>query len=140
MTKLKSIPGMSEVYIKRLHDFEIRTIDQLLELGATQEGRTILAVRVDTTESLVLRWICHADLARIKGLDPDHSQLLEAAEILHVADLAKWQPEALYVKLDEINETLGCGPTHKLVRRDLTVEQVADWINQAKHLPQIASF
>ena len=58
--------------------------------GATKKGRTELGrgqpVSVD---ALILKWVNHADLIRIRGIGPEFAELLEAAGTDSVPELAR---------------------------------------------------
>ncbi len=131
MTKLITIEGIGEVYAKRLADAGISAIEALLEEGATPKGRESLAERAGISEKLILEWVNHADLFRIKGVGEEYADLLEAAGVDTVPELAQRNAANLYAKLAEVNEA------KKLVRRLPTQSQVGDWIEQAKALPRI---
>lgn len=74
------------------------------------------------------------DLARIKGIGEEYADLLEAAGVDTVPELAQRKPENLYQKLVEVNAA------KKLVRQ-LPIElKVADWVAQAKDLPRVVTY
>jgi predicted flap endonuclease-1-like 5' DNA nuclease len=81
------------------------------------------------SEKLILEWVNHADLYRIKGVAEEYSDLLEEAGVDTVAELAQRNPENLYAKLLEVNEA------KSLVRRTPWLSSVQSWIEQAKTLP-----
>jgi len=83
---------------------------------------------------LVLEWVNHADLFRINGVGEEYSDLLEAAGVDTVPELAQRNPEHLYQKLVEVNQE------KKLVRRLPTQAQVSDWIEQSKQLPRVVTY
>jgi predicted flap endonuclease-1-like 5' DNA nuclease len=103
----------------------------LLEKGATKKGRSELAEQSGITEKLILKWTNHADLARVKGVGGEYAELLEAAGVDTVPELAQRKPENLLAKMTEVNEE------KKLVRRLPTVAQVEGWVEQAKALPRV---
>jgi predicted flap endonuclease-1-like 5' DNA nuclease len=106
----------------------------LLEVGSTKEGRADLAESTDISEKLILTWVNHADLARIKGIRGEYAELLEAAGVDTVPELAQRNAENLYAKIVEVNGS------KKLVRKLPTAKQVADWVNQAKALPRVVTY
>jgi predicted flap endonuclease-1-like 5' DNA nuclease len=130
MTKLSVIEGIGTVYEDKLKKAGVKSVEDLLEAGSTQKGRTGLAEAADITEKLILKWVNHADLSRIKGVSGEYSELLEAAGVDTVPELAKRRPDNLHTKLVEINEA------KKLVRKMPTESQVAGWVEQAKALPR----
>ena len=134
MTKLSVIEGIGEAYEEKLKTAGISSIEALLEAGAAKNGRTDLAEKTGISEKLILKWTNHADLARIKGIGGEYAELLEAAGVDTVPELAQRKAENLMAKMVEINET------KKLVRKLPTAGQVADWIKQAKELPRVMKY
>jgi predicted flap endonuclease-1-like 5' DNA nuclease len=105
-----------------------------LEKGATPQGRKALAEQTGISGKLILEWINRADLYRIKGVSEEYSDLLEAAGVDTVPELAQRNAENLYAKLGEVNAA------KKLVRRLPTQSQVSNWIEQAKALPRVVTY
>jgi len=134
MTALIDIEGIGEVYAQKLKEAGISTIEALLEQGATRQGRKEIAEKTDISDKLILRWVNHADLFRIKGVGEEYADLLEAAGVDTVPELAQRNPENLYKKMGETNQE------KKLVRHLPAQSQVADWIEQAKQLPRVLSY
>jgi predicted flap endonuclease-1-like 5' DNA nuclease len=77
---------------------------------------------------------CHADLMRIKGVGSEYADLLEAAGMDTVAELAQRKAANLAATLTDVNEA------KDLVRRVPTEAQVADWIAEAKTLPKAVQY
>lgn len=133
MAKLAEIEGIGDVFAKKLEAAGISTIEKLLESGATKAGREKISEQAGVSEKLVLEWVNRADLARINGIGSEFADLLEAAGVDSVPELAQRKPDNLAAKIVEINEA------KKLTRRVPTVAQVADWVEQAKKLPRIVT-
>jgi len=76
----------------------------------------------------------HADLFRIKGVGSEYSDLLEAAGVDTVPELANRKPENLYQKLVSVNQE------KELVRKLPTEKQVEDWVLQAKQMARIITY
>jgi predicted flap endonuclease-1-like 5' DNA nuclease len=53
---------------------------------------------------LILEWVNHVDLFRIKGVGEEYSDLLEEAGVDTVPELAQRNPENLYQKLVAVNQ------------------------------------
>ena len=70
-----------------------------------------------------------AGLFRIKGIGEEYSDLLEEAGVDTVAELPRRDLANLHAKILEINKE------KKIVRRPPTLNQVTDWVKQAKKLP-----
>jgi predicted flap endonuclease-1-like 5' DNA nuclease len=134
MAKLAKVEGIGEIYAQRLQEAGIRTTQALLEKGATPQGRQEIAKKTDISEKLILEWVNHVDLFRIKGVGEEYSDLLEEAGVDTVPELAQRNAEHLYQKLVAVNRE------KKLVRRLPTQAQVSDWIEQAKRLPRVITY
>jgi len=126
--KIIDIEGIGEVYSKKLEEVGIKTVDKLLEEGATRKGRDDLAEKTGISGALILKWVNHADLIRIVGVAEQFSELLEAAGVDSVPELAKRVAANLHAKLVEVNEA------KKLTRRIPSEKQLGDWIEQCKTL------
>lgn len=133
MTKLVEIEGIGEAYSEKLEAAGVRSIQQLLEIGATPKGRKDLCEKSGISETLLLKWVNRADLARIKGIGSEFADLLEVAGVDSVPELAMRNAENLFAKMSQVNAA------KKLTRRLPTVEQVAGWVEQAKSLPRIVT-
>ncbi len=104
MTRLVNIEGIGEVYAQKLKGAGIATIEALLEKGAIPQGRDELAEAAGISGKLILEWVNHADLFRIKGVAEEYSDLLEEAGVDTVPELAQRNAANLYAKLCEVNE------------------------------------
>jgi len=131
MAKLSSIEGIGEVYALRLKEAGVGSVEKLLEMGASPAGRKELAQKTGLSETLILNWVNRADLTRIKGVSTQYADLLEAAGVDSVPELAQRNPENLRRKLVEVNKE------KKLVRQLPTLAQVESWVKQAKTLPRV---
>ena len=99
MVKLTEIEGIGEVYAEKLKDGGVKTTDDLLEKCAAPSGREELAGETGISERLILRWANMADLFRIKGVSEEYADLLEAAGVDTVPELAQRDAENLYNKI-----------------------------------------
>jgi predicted flap endonuclease-1-like 5' DNA nuclease len=134
MATLESIEGIGKVYAQKLKAVGVTTVEELLKKGATPKGRSEVAENSGISEKLVLEWVNHADLFRIKGVAEEYADLLEASGVDTVVELAQRKAENLYQKVVATNTA------RKLVRKLPTQAQVADWIEQAKVLPRRISY
>ncbi len=130
MTNLVKVEGIGEVYAQKLADMGVSTTEALLDKGATPQGRKEIAEKSGISPKLVLEWVNHVDLFRIKGIGEEYADLLEAAGVDTVPELAQRNAENLYQKLGEVNQE------KKLVRQRPGQAQVQEWIEQAKQLPR----
>jgi predicted flap endonuclease-1-like 5' DNA nuclease len=133
-TSIIAIEGIGEVYNQKLKAAGLRTVEALLERGKTEKGRQAIAEQTGISGNLVLEWVNHADLFRIKGVGSQYSDLLEAAGVDTVVELALRKSENLTQKMAEVNAA------KKLVRKLPVQAQVADWIEQAKQLPRVVTY
>ncbi len=134
MAKLESIEGIGETYAEKLRSIGVKTIEALLEKGATPKGRAELAAQTGISEKLVLDWVNRADLFRIPGIGEEYSDLLEAAGVDTVVELAQRRPEVLHARLGDANAA------RKLVRQLPTLDQVRSWVEHAKSLPRVIQY
>ena len=79
MASIKEIEGIGPAYAAKLKDAGVSTTDQLLDKGATPKGREELAASTGISAKLLLEWVNHVDLERIKGIGWEYADLLEAA-------------------------------------------------------------
>ena len=134
MAKIIDVEGIGEVYAGKLAEAGLATTQALLEAGATPKGREEIAEKTGISGKLILEWVNHVDLYRIKGVGQEYSDLLEEAGVDTVPELAQRNPENLYAKLREVNAE------KELVRRLPAQSQVSDWVEQAKGLPRVITY
>ena len=134
MTAIIKIEGVGEIYAAKLKEAGINSVEAMLKQCATPQGRKDLAQSTDISDKLILEWANRADLARIKGVSTQYSDLLEAAGVDTVPELAQRNPQNLYQAMVSTNES------KSLVRKLPTADQVADWIKQAKTLPRALTY
>jgi predicted flap endonuclease-1-like 5' DNA nuclease len=134
MAKLTDVEGIGEVYAQKLKEVGVSTTEALLEMGATVKGRKDIVEKSGISEKLILEWVNHVDLFRIKGVAEEYADLLEEAGVDTVPELAQRKAENLLEKMTAVNAE------KKLVRRLPVLSQVVDWIEQAKQLPRVISY
>ena len=134
MANLLEIEGVGEKYADKLKSAGVRSTEALLQMGSTPKGRKEIAEKSGISDALILEWVNHVDLFRIKGVAEEYSDLLEEAGVDTVPELAQRKPENLLEKMTQINQQ------KKLVRRLPVLSQVTDWVEQAKKLPRIVSY
>jgi predicted flap endonuclease-1-like 5' DNA nuclease len=134
MANILDIEGVGEAQAAKLRDAGIGSTEALLEKGATPEGREEIAASTGISGRLILKWVNHADLFRIKGVGGEYAELLEAAGVDTVAELARRNAANLAEALEERNAT------RKIVRRVPGEAQVTDWIAEAKSLPRKVTY
>ena len=134
MAKIVDIEGIGPAYAAKLQAAGIQSTEALLKAGATPKNRKELAEKTGISGDLILEWVNHADLYRIKGVGSEYSDLLEEAGVDTVVELAHRNAQNLLEKMTEANEQ------KKLVRRLPTLGMVSKWIEQAKALPRAVEY
>jgi predicted flap endonuclease-1-like 5' DNA nuclease len=127
---LKYIEGIGDVYRQKLRQAGISNVDELLEKGSTVKGCKDIVEKTNISEKLLLRWLNMADLYRIKGIGQEYADLLEAAGVDTVPELATRVPANLLEKMVAANAQKA------MVRHLPDLSQVESWVAQAKSLPR----
>lgn len=133
MTALTDIEGIGPAIEEKLKSAGIDSCEELLEKGATTQGRKAIIEASGVSDKLVLKFVNHADLCRIKGVGGEYAELLEASGVDSVPELAQRNAENLATKMAEVNET------KKLVRSLPSAKTVTGWVTQAKDLPKVVT-
>jgi predicted flap endonuclease-1-like 5' DNA nuclease len=131
---LDFVEGIGPVFAAKLKDVGINNVLDLLRSGATRKGRADLAEKSGIAGKQILEWVNHADLYRVKGVGSEYADLLEAAGVDTVPELAQRNPVKLLEKMLATNEE------KRLVRRPPHASEVEDWVGQAKSLPRIIQY
>lgn len=134
MANLKTVEGIGPVYAGKLAEAGIATTGALLDKGSSPQGRRAIAEATGISGTLILRWVNMVDLFRIKGVGEEYADLLEAAGVDTVPELAQRNAKNLYQKVIEANKA------KKLVRQVPGANQVKDWVEQAKALPRKVTY
>jgi predicted flap endonuclease-1-like 5' DNA nuclease len=134
MPNVIDIEGVGRVYSQKLHDAGVATTEALLEKGATPQARKSLSEKTGIGHKLILKWVNRADLFRLKGVGEQYSDLLAAAGVDTVLELAQRRPDHLHQKLVEINDS------KHLVRVVPPSDHVAQWVEEAKNLPRKVNY
>ncbi len=128
--KLVDVEGIGRVYAQKLKKAGVTGPIGLLSKGATPKGRKEISKKSGIGPKLVLEFVNHVDLFRIKGIAGEYADLVEEAGVDTVVELAKRKPPTLYKKMMDINKK------KKLVRQMPPVKAVNAWVRQAKKLPR----
>jgi predicted flap endonuclease-1-like 5' DNA nuclease len=134
MSSVIDIEGIGKIYSQKLHEAGVATTEALLEQGATPSGRKELADKTGISERLILKWVNRADLFRVKGIGEQYSDLLAAAGVETVLELAQRRADHLHQKMVETNEA------KKLVRVVPGLEHVTEWVKSASKLTRVVSY
>jgi predicted flap endonuclease-1-like 5' DNA nuclease len=128
--ELHEIEGIGATYAATLGSHGVTTTDHLLAEGGTKSGREALAAKSGISEKLLLEWANHADLCRLDGVAGEYADLLEAAGVDSIPELAQRNAANLAAALEQTNEA------KNLVRRVPSESEVTRWIEQANGLPR----
>lgn len=132
--KIIDIEGIGPVYAEKLEAIGIKTTDDLLEQGKTPAGRKKLAEETGISGKLILTWVNHSDLFRIKGVAGQFAELLEAAGVDTVKEFRHRVAANLKVKMDEVNAA------KNLCNRVPSESELEKMIEQAKELEPIVTY
>ncbi len=131
---LEYVEGIGPVYAERLKLIGLASCLDLLKVGASRKGREEIAINSGISGTLILKWVNHIDLYRIKGVGSEYADLLEASGVDTVVEMAQRNPANLYEKMTAVNAEKA------LVRKLPTAAQVEDWVSQAKGLPRVITY
>ena len=131
MTDLTTIEGIGPAYAEKLTNAGVTSCEQLLEQGATKSGRAKIVEDSGMSATLILKFVNHADLFRVKGVGGEYAELLEASGVDTVPELAQRNADNLAAKMAEVNEE------KKLVRALPSASTVAGWVEQAKEMDRV---
>ena len=135
MARIIDVEGIGPVYKAALKEKAgITTTEAFLEAAKTPKAREALAAKTGISPKLILEWANLSDLFRIKGVGSEYSDLLEEAGVDTVVELANRNPESLFKMMSDTNNQKA------LVCRLPTVNQVKDWVAQAKKLPRVLTY
>jgi predicted flap endonuclease-1-like 5' DNA nuclease len=134
MPSIIDVEGIGPKYAEKLKGAGIKTTEKLLKVGATPKGRKELGEKTGIGHELILDWVNHVDLFRIKGVGSEYADLLEKAGVDTVVELAKRVPQNLVDAMAEVNTK------HKVVRRLPVLKEVVKWVDQAKKLPRAVEY
>lgn len=134
MSKVEDIEGVGPAYAEKLEKAGVKTVEGLLKAGAEKSGRKDIAEKSGISEAQILNWVNRADLTRIKGVSTQYADLLEAAGVDTVPELAQRNAANLAEKMKEVNDA------KNLVRKVPSPVDVEKWVAQAKELPRVVNY
>ena len=126
--QIQELEGIGPVRTAKLNDAGIHTTDELLDACGSASGRASFAKECGLSEAELLRCANLCDLMRISGVGEEYSDLLEAAGVDTVKELATRDAANLSAAMATVNEA------KKLVRTLPTESKVVGWISQASEL------
>lgn len=132
--KHELIEGIGPATGKKLTAAGVTGTLKLLEESKTAQQRKELAKKTGLDEKQILKFANMADLLRIKGIGKQFSELLEAAGVDTVPELAQRKADNLTKKMEETNAA------KKLCKRNPSQKEITRWIEDAKKLPRILEY
>lgn len=132
--KIEDIEGIGPALVEKFRSAGVKDTASLLAECNTPKKRKAMAEKTGIPEAQILKFTNMADLYRIKGVGSEFAQLLEAAGVDTVPELAKRKAENLAQTMSELNAK------KKLTRIVPSSKQVAGWIEQAKSLARVISY
>lgn len=132
--KIDEVEGIGPAYAEKLGAAGVATTDDLLAAGATAAGRDKLAEATGLSGKLILEWVNHVDLMRIKGVGSEYADLLEAAGVDSPAELARRNAANLAITIQEV---IAARPG--IVRRAPSEDTISGWIAEAGKLGRAIS-
>lgn len=132
--KIEDIEGIGPVLGEKFRAAGVKDTDSLLQNALTPAQRKGLAERTGLSEARILKFANMADLYRINGVGSEYSELLEAAGVDTVPELAQRNAANLVKAMAAVNEE------KKLTRQVPAESEVGRWIEHAKTLPRMLEY
>jgi predicted flap endonuclease-1-like 5' DNA nuclease len=132
--KIEEVEGIGPAIGEKLRGAGIADTDALLAGAKTPAQRKELAEKTGLSEKQILKFTNMVDLFRISGVGSEYAELLEAAGVDTVPELAQRKAENLAKKMAEVNEA------KQLTRRVPSEAEVTKWVEQAKTLPRAIEY
>lgn len=131
MTKDYSIEMLGAVEpaeIERLSEAGIETTQDLLAACRAPASRARLRAAIGVSEQRLTTWLQVADLLRIRGIGPQFAELLLAAGVSTVPDLAASNPDSLAAEVARVRRAL------RLSRAAPPGTRIRRWVDEARRL------
>lgn len=132
--KIEDLEGVGPVLGAKFREVGVNNTNGLLKVVKTKRQRQELAEKTGISEAKILTFANMVDLYRIKGIGSEYSELLEAAGVDTVPELAQRNPENLTKRMEEVNAE------KNLVRRTPPQKFVEKWVARAKELPRALEY
>lgn len=133
MAELTTIEGIGDALSARLEAGGIANTDALLRLAADKRGRKTISDATGLDEKRLLRFVNHADLMRVHGVGGEYAELLEAAGVDTIPELAQRNGDNLAAKMAEVNAT------RRPVRALPSARRVKSWVAEARSLDRVVT-
>lgn len=132
--KIEDIEGIGPVMGEKFRAAGVKDTDSLLKNALTPKQRKALAEQTGLSEARILKFANMADLYRISGVGSEYSELIEAAGVDTVPELATRNAANLVQAMAKVNAE------KKLTRQVPTEAEVTKWVEQAKALPRMLEY
>ena len=132
--KIEDVEGIGPAKGEKLRAAGVKDNDALLAKCRTPKDRKDLAQESGLSEPQILKFANMVDLYRISGIGSEFAELLEAAGVDTVPELARRNAANLTKAMVDVNEK------KKLTRRVPSESQVTKWIEEAKSLPRMLEY
>jgi predicted flap endonuclease-1-like 5' DNA nuclease len=129
--KIEQVEGIGPIVGEKLRAVGVSTTDELLAKSKTSAERQALSAASGLSEAQVLKLANMADLYRIGGVGSEFAELLVAAGVDTVPELAQRNAENLSKRMAKLNQEMD------LTRHVPLESQVTRWVEQAKVLPRM---
>lgn len=127
------LEGIGPAYGEKLAQAGVQTVEELLQKGASANGREALASSTGISEKVIRDLVNAADLMRITGVGPQYAELLEAAGVDSVPELAQRNASNLAQAMMATNAA------KNLANRTPSESEIQKWVEEAKSLPRIVT-
>ena len=134
MAKIEDVEGIGPVFGEKLRAAGVKDTEAMLQNCKTPKQRKELAAKTEIAEAKILKFANMVDLRRVNGIGSEFSELLEAAGVDTVPELAQRKAANLAQAMAKVNEE------KKLTRRVPSETDVAKWVEQAKALPRALEY
>ena len=133
MPKLTDIEGIRPAYVRKLEKAGVKSTGSLLKLAGGRTERKKLVATTGLSEGLLIGWVSRANLMEVKGIGTQYVNLLAAAGVDTLPELANRNPLELHAEIArEAREK-------NIVRRVPSQDTVQQWIDGARQIKQIRS-
>ena len=132
--KIEDVEGIGPVIGEKLRAVGVATADGLLANAKTPAQRQALSEASGLSEAQVLKFANMVDLYRIGGVGSEYAELLAAAGVDTVPELAQRNAENLSKRMAKLNQEMD------LTRHVPLESQVTRWVEQAKILPRMLEY
>jgi predicted flap endonuclease-1-like 5' DNA nuclease len=132
--KIEDVEGIGPATGDQLRTAGIKDTDGLLAACKTAKDRKAVADASGMTEKQILKFANMVDLYRINGVGSEFAELLEAAGVDTVPELATRNAANLTKAMADVNASKA------LTRRVPTEAEVTKWVAEAKTLPRVIEY